>query len=97
MHALFGWPPLPTRYFLATLFTTSQEYASVLRLLGGMTEGMLPAEVRGLPRIFWTMIYPSAFWPEVLEQSKRVGLNPYLVLSGAPLASPEGYARRGCR
>lgn len=39
----------------------------------------------------------AIFWPEVLEQSKRVGLNPYLVLSGAPLASPEGYARRGCR
>lgn len=71
----------PTRYFLATLFTTSQEYAAVLRLLGGMTEGMLPAEVRGLPQTFWTMIYPRAFWPEVLEQSKRVGLNPYLVLS----------------
>lgn len=71
----------PTRYFLATLFTTSQEYAPVLRLLGGMTEGMHPAEVRGLPKTFWTMLYPRAFWPEVLEQSKRLGLNPYLVLS----------------
>src|SRR5262249_17380508 len=72
---------IPTRYFLATLFTTSQEYAPVLRLLRGMTEGMLPAEVRGLPATFWTMLYPRAFWTEVLEQSTRLRLNPYLVLS----------------
>src|SRR5262249_10616120 len=73
--------PTPTRYFLATLFTTSQEYAPVLRLLGGMTDGMPPAAVRGLPRTVWTMLYPRAFWPEILEQSTRRGLNPYLVLS----------------
>jgi hypothetical protein len=59
----------PTRYFLATLFTTSQDYAPVLRLLRGMTEGMDPAEVRGLPSPFWTMLYPRAFWPEVREES----------------------------
>jgi len=49
--------------------------------LAGMTEGMQPAEVRGLPPTFWTMLYPRAFWPEVLEQSTRLRLNPYLVLS----------------
>jgi soluble lytic murein transglycosylase len=53
----------------------------VLRLLDGITEAMSPAEVRGLPRSFWAMLYPQAFWPEVLQQSQRLGLNPYLVLS----------------
>ena len=83
IHALTPLLPntTPTRYFLATLFTTSQDYAPVLRLLRGMTEGMYPAEVRGLPHTFWTMLYPRAFWPEVLEQSTRLGLHPYLVLS----------------
>src|SRR5205823_5435575 len=83
IHALTPLLPNtpPTRYFLATLFTASQDYAPVLRLLRGMTEGMDPAAVRGLPPTFWTMLYPRAFWPEVLEQSTRHGLNPYLILS----------------
>jgi soluble lytic murein transglycosylase len=44
-------------------------------------EAMSPAEVRGLPRTFWTLLFPRAFWSEVLQQSKRLGLNPYVVLS----------------
>ena len=71
----------PVRYFLATLCASSQEHAAVLRFLSGIIEAMSPAEVRGLPRTFWTLLFPRAFWPEVLPQSKRLGLNPYVVLS----------------
>jgi soluble lytic murein transglycosylase len=63
------------RYFLATLCASSQEHAAVLRFLSGIMEAMNPAEVRGLPRTFWTLLFPQAFWPEVLQQSKHVVLS----------------------
>jgi TolA-binding protein len=71
----------PVRYFLATLCASSQEHVAVLRFLSGIIEAMSPAEVRGLSRTFWTLLFPRAFWPEGLQQSKRLGLNPYVVLS----------------
>ena len=72
---------MPVRYFLATLFAGSEEHAAALRLLNGLIEAMSPAEVRGLSRTFWALLFPRAFWPEVRQQSERLGLNPYLVLS----------------
>jgi Protein of unknown function (DUF3455) len=71
----------PVRYFLATLFAGSEEHAAALRLLNGIIEAMSPAEVRGLSRTVWTLLFPRAFWPEVRQQSERLGLNPYVVLS----------------
>lgn len=71
----------PVRYVLATLFAGSEEHAAALRLLNGIIEAMSPAEVRGLSRTFWTLLFPRAFWPEVRQQSERLGLNPYVVLS----------------
>jgi soluble lytic murein transglycosylase len=72
---------MPVRYVLATLFAGSEEHAAALRLLNGLIEAMSPAEVRGLPRTVWTLLFPRAFWPEVRQQSERLGLNPYIVLS----------------
>src|ERR671937_853358 len=71
----------PVRYFLATLFAGNEEHAAALGLLDGIIEAMSPAEIRGLSRIFWALLFPQAFWPEVQQQSARLGLNPYLVLS----------------
>jgi soluble lytic murein transglycosylase-like protein/TolA-binding protein len=72
---------IPVRYFLATLFASSGEHSAVLRLLSGIIDAMSPAEVRGLPRTVWTLLFPQAFWSEVRQQSQRLGLNPYFVLS----------------
>ena len=72
---------LPVRYVLATRYARSGEHTAVLRLLGGLIEAMSPPEVRGLPRSVWTLLFPRAFWPEVRQQSQRLGLNPYVVLS----------------
>jgi soluble lytic murein transglycosylase len=72
---------MSVRYVLATLFADSEEHAAALRLLNGLIEAMSPAEIRGLSRTVWTLLFPRAFWPEVRQQSERLGLNPYVVLS----------------
>ena len=78
-------PLLPStpaaQYFLASLHVNNQQHAAAFRALYSAMEALSPAEVRGLPRDFWTMMYPQAFWPEVSQLAQTRGLNPYLVLS----------------
>ena len=54
---------------------------AAFRALNSVLEALSPAEVRGLPRDFWTTLYPQMFWPEVSQLAQAISLNPYLVLS----------------
>ena len=78
-------PLLPStpaaQYLLASLYSNNQQYAAAFRALNSVIEALSPAEVRGLPRDFWTTQYPQVFWPEVSQLAQTRGLNPYLVLS----------------
>jgi soluble lytic murein transglycosylase len=78
-------PLLPStpaaQYVLASLYVNNQQYAAAFRALNSAMEALSPAEVRGLPREFWTMMYPQVFWPEVSQLAQTKSLNPYLVLS----------------
>jgi len=78
-------PLLPStpaaQYFLASLYVNNQQYGAAFRALNSVVEALSPAEVRGLPRDFWTMLYPQVFWPQVSQLAQTKGLNPYLVLS----------------
>jgi len=78
-------PLLPStpaaQYFLASLYVNNQQHAAAFRALNSAMEALSPAEVRGLPRDFWTMLYPQVFWPEVSQLAQTKSLNPYLVLS----------------
>jgi soluble lytic murein transglycosylase len=69
------------QYFLASLYVNNQQYAAAFRALSSVLEALSPAEVRGLPRDFWTMLYPQVFWPEISQLAQTRGLNPYLILS----------------
>jgi soluble lytic murein transglycosylase-like protein len=70
-----------TRYFLGTLFVDNQYYPAAFRSFNTLLRGLRPDEVRGLPRDFWTMLYPKVFWDEVTRLAQRTGLDPYLVVS----------------
>ena len=78
-------PLLPStpaaQYFLASLYINNQQYAAAFRALNSVIEALSPAEVRGLPHDFWTILYPQVFWPEVSQLAQTRGLDPYLVLS----------------
>lgn len=78
-------PLLPTtpaaQYVLAGLQIDNQQRPTAFRILHSVIEALSPAEVRGLPREFWTALYPQLFWPEVSQQAQATGINPYLVLS----------------
>jgi soluble lytic murein transglycosylase len=78
-------PLLPStpaaQYFLASLYVNNQQHAAAFRALNSVMEALSPAEVRGLPRDFWTILYPQVFWPEVSQLAQTKGLDPYLVLS----------------
>jgi soluble lytic murein transglycosylase len=85
-HEIRSLAPLLPRtpaaqYFLASLYVNNQQHAAAFRALNSVLEDLSPAEMRGLPRDFWTMLYPQAFWPEVNQLAQTRGLNPYLVLS----------------
>jgi soluble lytic murein transglycosylase-like protein len=69
------------QYSLALLYSTNQQYVAAFRALNSVIETLSPAEVRGLPRDFWTTLYPQVFWPEVSQLAQAINLNPYLVLS----------------
>jgi soluble lytic murein transglycosylase len=69
------------QYFLASLYVNNQQYAAAFRALSSVLEALSPAEVRGLPRDFWTMLYPQVFWPEIRQLAQARDLNPYLILS----------------
>jgi soluble lytic murein transglycosylase-like protein len=69
------------QYFLASLYVNNQQYAAAFRVLNSIVEALNPTEMRGLPRDFWTTLYPQVFWPEVSQLAQATGLNPYLVLS----------------
>jgi soluble lytic murein transglycosylase len=87
-------------YFLAALFVDNQRYIDAFRLLNGTVSHLSPAEVRGLPREFWRLLYPRPFWNEVVEQARSSGLNPYLILSIIRQESafnPVAVSRSGAR
>jgi soluble lytic murein transglycosylase len=69
------------QYTLASLYTNNQQHVAAFRALNSVIEALSPAEVRGLPRDFWTTLYPQVFWPEVSQLAQAISLNPYLVLS----------------
>jgi soluble lytic murein transglycosylase len=69
------------QYLLASLYVENQQRTAAFRVLNGVLEALSPAAVRGLPREFWTTLYPQAFWPEITQQAQAKGLNPYLLLS----------------
>jgi soluble lytic murein transglycosylase-like protein len=78
-------PLLPStpaaQYFLASLYVNNQQYTAAFRALNSALEALSPAEMRGLPRDFWTMLYPQVFWSEVSQLAQTRSLSPYLVLS----------------
>jgi soluble lytic murein transglycosylase len=78
-------PLLPStpaaQYLLASLYVNNQQHTAAFRTLNSVIETLSSAEVRGLPRDFWAMLYPQAFWPEVSQLSQTRNLNPYLILS----------------
>jgi soluble lytic murein transglycosylase len=75
-------PPTPAaQYALASLYVDNQQRPAAFRVLYGMVEALSPPEVRGLPREFWTTLYPQVFWSEITQQASATNLNPYLVLS----------------
>ena len=75
-------PSTPTaQYSLASFYINNQQYVAAFRALNSVLEALSPAEVRGLPRDFWTTLYPQLFWPEVSQLAQAISLNPYLVLS----------------
>jgi soluble lytic murein transglycosylase-like protein len=69
------------QYLLASLYVDNQQRPAAFRVLHGVLEALRPTEVRGLPREFWTTLYPQAFWPEISQEARAKGLNPYLLLS----------------
>jgi TolA-binding protein len=70
-----------TRYFLGTLFVDNQYYPAAFRFFNTLLRELRPDEIRGLPRDFWTMLYPKVFWDEVTRLAQRTGMDPYLVVS----------------
>lgn len=90
----------PAQYALASLYAENQQYSPVFRMLNSMLETLSPADVRGLPRDFWSILYPLMFWPEVSQQAQATGLNPYLVLGIMKQESafdPAAVSRSGAR
>lgn len=69
------------QYLLASLYIDNQQRSTAFRVLNGVLEALSPEAVRGLPREFWTTLYPQVFWPEISQQTQAKGLNPYLLLS----------------
>ena len=69
------------QYALASFYINNQQYVAAFRALNSVLEALSPAEVRGLPRDFWTTLYPQMFWPEVSQLAQAISLNPYLVMS----------------
>lgn len=87
-------------YFLAGLLADNQRYLEVFRLLNRTIAVLSPAEIRGLPREFWLLLYPRPFWEEVVQQANNTGLDPYLVLSIMRQESafnPAAVSRAGAR
>jgi soluble lytic murein transglycosylase len=70
-----------TTYFLSKLCVDNQDYLAAFRHLNTLFKALRPAEVRGLPRAIWTMLYPKPFWDEVEQQARATALDPYLVIS----------------
>jgi soluble lytic murein transglycosylase len=75
-------PDIPAaRYLLGVLFVDNRQYLAAFRLLSSLLKDLRPEEVRGLPREFWTMLYPKAFWDNVARHAQGSGVDPYLILS----------------
>src|SRR5262249_50704840 len=56
-------PVLPhtpaAQYLLASLYVDNQQRPAAFRVLNGVLEALSPTAVRGLPREFWTTLYPQ--------------------------------------
>lgn len=70
-----------TDFFVATLLSTSQQHLAVFRRLNRIVGNLTPAQVRNLPREFWTRLYPKAFWGDIKTHTSQNSLSPYFVLS----------------
>lgn len=68
-------------YFLATLFAQINHHLAAFRRLNQLISTLTPVQIRGLPRAFWTLLYPKTFWDHITPHATRHGLSPYLVLS----------------
>lgn len=88
------------QYFVATLLAESQQHVEAFQLVSGFTEGMSPEEMRGLPRTFWTLLYPRAYWDEVGQQARTFKVDPYLVASimrQESIFNPDALSSAGAR
>ncbi len=89
-----------SRYFLAGLLVDNAAYLAAFRRLNRTLKALSAAQVRSLPRAFWTRLYPKAFWKEVVSEAKAHGLSPYLLLSLIRQESafnPRAVSRAGAR
>ena len=64
------------QYFLASLYVNNQQYAVAFRALNSMIEALSPAEVRGLPRDVWTMLYPRCSGQKSASSPRREASTP---------------------
>ena len=75
-------PDLPaTRYLLGALYADNRQFLAAFRLLSSLLKDLRPEEVRGLPREFWTLLYPKAFWDTVAQHAQATSVEPYLIMS----------------
>ena len=69
------------------------DYASVTRILVNHFAQFLAQPASGLPRDFWTLVYPRPFWDEVRRAGATHGVDPLLLVS----LMRQEYARVVCR
>lgn len=88
------------QYFVAVLLAESQQHVEAFQLVNGFTEGMSLEEIRGLPRTFWTLVYPRAYWDDVTQQARTFKVDPYLVASvmrQESVFNPDALSSAGAR
>ena len=87
-------------YFLAKLFAQTDHHLAAFRRLNQIISTLPPVQIRGLPREFWTLLYPKTFWDHITPHATRHGLSPYLVLSLIRQESafnPHAFSHAGAR
>jgi soluble lytic murein transglycosylase len=87
-------------YFLAKLFAQTDHHLAAFRRLNQIISTLTPVQIQGLPREFWSLLYPKTFWDYITPHATRHGLSPYLVLSLIRQESafdPRAYSHAGAR
>jgi soluble lytic murein transglycosylase len=87
-------------YFLAELSAQNNHQLAAFRYLNQIVSTLTPAQIRGLPRAFWTLLYPKTFWDHITPPATHHDLSPYLVLSVIRQESafnPRAFSRAGAR